>query len=192
MKTLKLKNYFFVGSPELRAISFHEWIANQMLHGEESRARTRFLKSIAERVKEIDDTRIELLKKFAEKQEVKVGEKGKEETKMMPVMTYLDKTGGPEGQPVEKETTDPNVGKRYKISDIDGFNKEYQEYLDETYIIDVTPANRDIIYRIKDILLKTHEEFSGRMALLYDEWCEAFENISEDKEEAKSEKKGKK
>jgi len=195
MKTLKLKNYFFVGSPELQSISLQEWIAKQMLHGQESRARTRFLQSIAPRVKEVDDVRLELLKKHAEKQKVKQGDKEVE----MPVMTYveIEEVKGENGEmvkmPKEKETTDASKGKRFKVTDADAFNADYQEYLNEDYIVDVIPSNRDIVYRIKDILTNTNETFAGRMALLYDEWCNAFEDIKEDSEgSAKVDKKAKK
>jgi hypothetical protein len=183
MKSLKLKNYFFIGSPELRSIGFHDWLAGQMLHGQVSRARTRFLQSIAPRVAEIDNVRLELLKKYAEKRIVEQEDKKVE----LPVMTYVNKETGE-----ELDTTDANLGKRFKIADVDGFNKEYQDYLNEDYVIDVTPANKDIIYGVRDLLLNSHEEFSGRMALLYDEFCNAFESIREDKEEEKVDKKSKK
>ncbi len=189
MKTLKLKNYFFVGNQELQSVGLHEWIAKQMLHGQESRARTRFLQSIAPRVQEVDNVRIELLKKHAEKQTVKQGDKEVE----LPVMTYIEvaEEKDPDGKtvriPKEVETTDANKGKRFKIEDAEAFNKEYQEYLNEDCIIDVTPANREIVNRIKDILVNSHETFAGRMALLYDEWCSAFENIKDESED--SEKK---
>lgn len=184
MKTLTLKNYHLVEAPHLNAVSFQQWLSSQMLHGAASRMRTRFLQGMAPRVKESDEVRLDLLKKYATKKKSETkDENGKKSTVDLPVM--LDKEG--------KETTDPNVGKRYKIDPekTEEFNKEYQAYLDENYVIDVTPANREAVYGVRDILLKSEEEFGGRMALLYDEWCKAFEDISEsdDKKEKEPEKK---
>jgi hypothetical protein len=39
----------------------------------------------------------------------------------------------------------------------------------------------------QEIILKTTQEFSGRMGVLYDEWCTAFENISDSKKAGKKE-----
>lgn len=173
MKILKLKNYQFIGSPELKSVGLHEWLATQMLHGQDSRSRTRFIQAIAPRITELDKTRIELLKKYAKKKIVKQGDKEIE----LPVMLYIDKETGE-----EMETTDESLGKRFKVEDAEGFNKEYQEYLNEDYIIDVTPSNKDIIDGVRDLLLNTKEDFFGRGALLYDEWCLAFENLEEEME----------
>ncbi|MCK9578710.1 hypothetical protein M0R01_04470 [bacterium] len=200
MKTLKLKNYFFIGTPEENGVSkksvgLAEWLGNQMLHGQASRSRTRFLQLIAPILQELDKTRIELLKKYAEKKKVKQGKEGEEKEVELPVMFYPEVKVSENGEEIieVKETTDEHKGKKYKIKDVDGFNKEYQDYLNEDYIVDVLPSNKNMIEGVKDILLKSHEEFGGRQALLYDEWCNAFENLTEVKEEeVKENKKDKK
>jgi len=128
------------------------------LHGNESRSRTRFIKIISDRVKELDEERIRIAKEYSK------NDKGEIE--------YITKDG--------KKTTDGKVqNASFDIKDIDSFMKEWEEYLNEDYIIDVTSANNDIINGVKSILLNTNEEFEGREAVRYDEWCEAFESIWE-------------
>lgn len=173
MKTLKLKNYHFIVGSFPGQLSLFQWLSNQNLHGKASRARTRFLKSIQPRLAELDEERKKLAEEHTEKKQVKEGDKKVEK------IVYLDEKG--------KDTTDSGTGRTYKIKDIPAFNKAYAEYLNEDFIIDVTPSNREIIYEVKDLLLSTQDEFKGGMADIYDSWCESFENISEDKEEKKKE-----
>lgn len=185
MKTLTLKNIFLVPSPEAGVEALQEWLAKRALHGKQSRSRTRFLKEILDRAREILDERQTIVVNHAEKKEIK-GEDGKVEEK--PVMLYLerDEKGNlvlNDNRPVEVETTDPKKGETYKIKDIDATKKEMEELLDEEYLIDITPANKDTIKDIKDILINVTDEFSGAMATRYDEWCEAFEKAFPEKKE---------
>jgi hypothetical protein len=63
--------------------------------------------------------------------------------------------------------------------------------LEEDFILDVTPAVEGTINTIKDLLLNSDAKFSGKIATLYDEWCDGFESIAEApvaKEEVKKEK----
>jgi hypothetical protein len=46
------------------------------------------------------------------------------------------------------------------------------EYLAKDYEIVLTP---EMFKVIRDIVLKTSQEFSGQEAVQYSEWCEAFE-----------------
>ena len=173
IKTLKLKNYFLIGNDELKVESLQNWLLRQMLHGKASRARTRFLMLIAERVGEIDKERMKLLEENAEKKKVKekvMNKKGKEEVKEIEKIVYLDSE--------RKETTEKEKGVQYKIGDLAKLNKELGEYMNEDYVIDVTPANREIIYGVRDLILNTEEEFSGIMASRYNEICNSFEKIS--------------
>ena len=171
MKVLKLKNYFFIGGVFEGQITLSQWLSNQNLHGKASRARTRFLKLLQPRLVDINEEKTKLSEDHAEKKKVKDEEK----------TVFLDEKG--------KDTTDPTKGQRYKIKDMVAFNKEYGEYLNEDVVVDVTPSNRDVIYEVRDLLLNTEEKFQGGNGDLYDSWCEAFENIAEDKEEKKEKKK---
>jgi len=191
MKKLTLKNSFLFSGNHAVIITLQAWLGMQMLHGPISRSRTRFLKLIDGRIEEIEQTRVDLLKKYAAKQKVK--EDGKDVEKE--VMLYEEKVKSEEkdAPPMleTKETTDPRIGKRYKLADEKGFSEEFQKYLEEELIIDILPSNSEVIYQVKDMILNTKEEFQNQMAYRYDEWCEAFENISEEGE-GKKEKKSKK
>lgn len=160
MKKLTLKNTFFIRNDSLGIVPLTQWLAQQMLHGKESRNRTRFLKLVDERVNEIDAERLRLAEEYAEKKKDK---DGKEQ------VVYLDKDG--------KDTLDKTLGVSFKVKDMDKFNKDYEEYIGETFVVDVTPANQETIYGVRDIIMDTKESFAGPMATMYDEWCDAFENI---------------
>jgi len=164
MKSLTLKNYFFLADPNDQSIeSLQEWLAKQMLHGKISRARTRFIKLIIPQVKELEEERLKLLQEYAEKRK----EKDKD------VIVYFDKN--------DKKTTDANEGVKYVMKDMDRFVKEYGELVNEEFVIDVTPANQETIYGVRDLILNTESAFVGRMAMRYDEWCSCFEDIKEQK-----------
>ena len=172
-KILKLKNYFLVDIPEPNKIaSLQIWLNDQLLHGKVSRHRTRFIKLVIPRAEEIEKEKNSMLEKLADKKKVKDKE----------MVVYLDDKG--------KDTTDQKLGKRYKLSakNHEEFTKQYNDYLNEDYIIDVTPANREDIYGVRDLLLNTNAEFSQIQATRYNEWAEAFEDIKEDKGEKKVEK----
>ncbi len=164
MKKLTLKNYMLLENPDAKTISLQAWLAPRMLHGKESRARTRFLKLMSERITEMDTERMRLLKEHAVKKMVK-GKDGKKTEQLV----YLDKD--------EKETTDKNIGKKFKMKDNEAFQRKYWEYLNEDYVIDVSPATSETIYGVRDLLLNTKEEFAGRQATIFDEWCQALESI---------------
>ena len=76
-----------------------------------------------------------------------------------------------------KETTDPDRGIKYKLTNEKGFNEEWKKYMEEDYIIDITPANQQTINEVKKIVLETKEQFSNQMAEMYNDWCEAYEKI---------------
>lgn len=159
MKKLVMKNYFLWPVKEFAIESIADWLSNLMLHGQESRVRTRFIKIIAERAKELQEVRKTMLDDY--------GEKNKEGK-----LIYLDEKG--------KDTTDNTKARTIKIKKdkkMEDFQKEFTAYLEEEYIIDVRPETKDTIYGVRDLILNTKEEFSGPMAGRYNEWCDAFENI---------------
>jgi len=164
MKKLTLRNYMLTPNPEAKTISLQEWLGARMLHGKESRARTRFLRLMNPRVVEMDEERKRLLQEHSAKKKVK-DKDGKETEKMV----YLDKDN--------KETTDESKGIKFKLKDGLKFQEKYVEYLNEDYVIDVSPATSETIYGVRDLLLNTEEGFSGRQATLYEEWCQAFEGV---------------
>lgn len=192
MKKLTLKNYFLVPNPDMETDSLQGWLGKRMLHGKVSRARTRFLRLLNDRINEMAEERKKLQDEHAEKKIVK-DKDGKETEKMVYLYNWcpeckkdvlvaeLTRDGQLHaecGTRVEqKETTDETKGVRFKVKDMEKFQEKFVEYMNEDYVIDVTPATSETIYGIRDLLLETTEEFSGRMATLYDEWVIAFEEI---------------
>lgn len=161
MKVLKLKNYHIVtGDGQSPLMS---WLVGQALPGKMSRARNKFIKMLQPEAKTI----LEELKNIKEK----YAKKDKDDKPIL----------------IEEELAVGKV-KRYDLTD-EAKNKieeEANEYLQEDYIIEVTPKNEDMIQSVKDIILNTKLEFQGITAVHYDEWCDQFEGIAEAKK-----KKGK-
>jgi hypothetical protein len=185
-KQLKLKNYFFINNQMQGVLSIQEWLSRLSLHGKDSRFRTRFIKILVDRVTEVDKERVKMLEECTDKKIVMEDDKEVEK----PVYLIFekdengrtvmdDKTHKPK---VKEEVTDIKGSDTYKISDenMTKFEKMWKEYLDEELVIDVTPATNETIYGVRDLVLNTEEKFAGRMALLYEEWCVAFEGISKE------------
>jgi hypothetical protein len=173
MKILKLKNYHVYNSP----LSLQAWLMSLELERKPSRARSRFVKMTVNNAKDIEEYRQELIKKYGKYTEKKVGEKGKEKIEKELVYVIDPKTG--------------NKTDQIELADPEGYNKEFGELLEEDFILDVTPAVEGTINTIKDLLLNSDAKFSGKIATLYDEWCDGFESIAEApvaKEEVKKEK----
>lgn len=154
---LKLKNYYLMG--------LGTWLNEQQLTGRASRARTRFVKDIQDKLSELEKERVVLCEQFADK----------------------DETGA-----VKKETV--NNSEQYVFSDIGQkeFADEYRDLINEDWIVDVTDANRDTITTIRQIVLDTdyrfgpregetgqQSEFRVRQMNDYPHWCEAFEQVAE-------------
>ena len=133
------------------------WLTGQALPGKQSRARNRFVKVLSPRVQEIDENRREIAKTYAKK----------------------DKKGE---VVVEKDKENPNI-ERYVIEDQNKFKEEMTEFLNEEFVIDITPSNTKDIQDVKDVVLLTNQEFKDDpntgefLATYYDEWCSAFEAL---------------
>ena len=163
-RKLVLRNYFFLPitavSPDGKqqvtvARSLSGWLAEAKLHSSKSRDRSRFLRSIKDRLEGIDRIRTEMLEEHYK------DKKGR--------LCFIDAEG--------KKTFDVKKKKRYDIQKEEEFDKVWNEYLEEKYIIVVDAANNEMMNSIKAILLETNDEFGGQEAARYDEWCEAFESI---------------
>lgn len=59
------------------------------------------------------------------------------------------------------------------------FNEEYQILQNESFIIDETESNKEMLLTVARSLLECDLEISGEQAILYDEWCEKFEEVIE-------------
>lgn len=148
MKSLTFKNW--------QVIPLATWLSQLFLHGKESRNRTRFIKLLSERIQEIEKERIGLMEKHQAK-----NKKGKP--------LWIDENG--------KDTEDRMKGKNYKIDQKEKFDKEFNDYFAEDFVLDVSPAKQETIYNVRDLVLNTEKEFAGNEALMYNSWCDSFEGI---------------
>lgn len=152
MDKLTLKNYFFYASglsPTLQS-----FFNSMMLHGKECRERARFLEMIEGRVLEVENERF------------RIGESNCKRNKKGE-MVYADKDG--------KETTDKSLSRSFIIEDLEAFNKEFSDYMSEDFVIDITPANKETIMTVKNLLLNSSKDLTGAESKAYTEWCDAFE-----------------
>lgn len=126
---------------------FSEVIFNIKLKGKESRMRTRLLKQISEYLeKTIQIEKDEILKEYALKDD--------------------------KGEMIFSED-----GTQIKINPdrIGEFNTEYNNLMNETYSIDETDSNEEIIKTVGNSLINCDLEFQGQEAHFFDSWCERFE-----------------
>lgn len=129
------------------------WLQSLSLQGQDSRNRTKFVEMLAEEVKENEETRMEIVKKYA-----------KLDDKNEPVL--VEKEGG---------------AKHYEIPDdkMEEFQKEVVSFLEQ----DATFGGAGMKNRfetVKNIVLNTTEKIGPQIAADYDVWCEAFEAIKTD------------
>lgn len=158
MRQLILKNRHLVDNEQTGLVSLYTFLARQKLHGKKSRERTRFLKVIEPRTVEVAEGRKEIVERFTEKDA-----EGK--------ILFVDKLGN--------ETNDRNKGVNYKVllENQEKINEEVKNLHDEQYVIDILPAQAEMIEVIRDLILNTEEAFDGAVATMYDEWCTAFESL---------------
>ena len=63
----------------------------------------------------------------------------------------------------------------YDIDDVKGFQVEFDILMQENFVIPNNESNQQMIKTVKDIILNCDKEFSGQEALLYEAYCEMFE-----------------
>lgn len=157
MNKLTLKNYFFLTDNETRVESILNFLYKQTLHGLQSRMRTKFINELKWKHDEVANRRKELLTKYSDKDK----ETGK--------TIFLDQEG--------KDTLDEKEAAKYKVSDEN--NKKYIEdvakYLDQEFDVDTDDVQ--MISSVNQILSESKTPMFGKMADVYDEWCQAFENV---------------
>lgn len=134
------------------------WLNVGALPGKLSRARTRFINLCIDRIKEIETTRLETIKKYAKKDKDK-----------NPIII------SDEGGKTKFDINEKGIKK---------FEEEYNEYMKEDFVIDVTASTKDTLQGVKGILINTLDEFSNDPKILvekhltpamYDEICSVFE-----------------
>lgn len=134
------------------------WLQKLELPGKKSRSRNRFIIDfISKKSEEIEKERVTLLTKYSEK----------------------DK----DGKPKMKTVPDGSTSDTFEINkeNMKKFNVDYNEFMKEDYVIDVTKAKETDVSAIAEIVLNTEEKFVDHVgdmaATMYNEWCEIFEKL---------------
>ena len=177
MKQLKVKNYLVFAGRDRKVASLSVFLSELMLHGKESRARTKFLKLIVDQNTYINEEKTKMLEGFCKK-----NDKGE---MVYITMEPVKEEGKDTAKVVEKETTDRKMAMKYAFKtpeDEEKFEKEWQEFMAEEFVIDILPSNNEMVYTVRDLVLNTNQEFSDNNAILYSEWCDSFEGIGETEE----------
>lgn len=122
------------------------FILSLELKGKHSRMRTRFVKVLQERASLIQEERTEIVKQYA----------------------FLDEKGEPK--------TYFNEGQElYDIRDVNEFNLEINDFMNEEFVIEVTVANKEMIESVRNSILDCDMSFSGGEAMAFDRYCEIIE-----------------
>lgn len=131
--------------------SFMEFIFNMKLKGKASRMRTRLIGQLNEYTENIlNPERDELINQYAKKDD-----KGE-------IVLAADGKG--------TELIEDTIPE---------FNIEFEALMNEEFTIDEVESNKDILVSVGLSLLDCEIEVSGRQAILFDEWCEKFEEVIE-------------
>lgn len=140
---LKLQHKYLLG--------LGTWLNKLTLSGQESRNRTKFVEQLSEQLKENEEMRLELVKKYA----------------------VLDEAGEP--KIVEEEGR-----KHYEIDDakMSDFQKEYTDYLNQEAVFE-GEGLKTRLQMVKGIVLNPPVAIEGEIAGDYDKWCESFEAMVE-------------
>jgi len=121
------------------------------LEGNKSRQRTRFIKLLIERAQEIEKIKKEIIEKYAKK----------------------DK----DGKVIMTQMENNQTSYEFENDNLEEANKELGEYLKEELIVDILEERKTEIETMKDLILNTEKKFSEADAVMYNDWCEAFEKI---------------
>lgn len=133
------------------------------LTGKQVRERTRFIDIFRPRVEQNIKLWMEILKKYSN-----LDEKGEPAKKMIGPVEHFD-------IPEDK---------------VESYEKEYSEFLDENYVLDITESNKITFREMKNLVLNTEFTFGPkegdnpiesdkriRQANDYAIWCKSFEKL---------------
>ena len=131
--------------------SFAKLLFNMKLKGKDSRMRTRLVKLVDEYNREVLSVeRTELISQYAKKDE-----SGQ-------IVLNENKT-----QAILIEETIPE------------FQIEFNLLMNEEYIIEENETNKEMLLTVAYSILNCELEFNGNDAVMYDSWCEQFEDLIE-------------
>lgn len=131
---------------------FCEFLLTLEIKGKDSRMRTRMIRKLDEKLKDINSEYTEhILKEYC----------------------HLDDKGNPKTKEVNgRGFWDIKEGKQ------EDFNKDYIELWNESHIIE-GEDHSNMLLSVKEAVLNCDKTFSGQEALQYDLWCELVEGIEE-------------
>lgn len=84
-------------------------------------------------------------------------------------LIYLDEKG--------KDTTDPKKSKQYKVKDIKKLSEELNELLNDELVIDITPANSQLIADVRQAMENDPIPYKATAGARYAEYCQALEPV---------------
>lgn len=118
-----------------------------------SRMRVRFAKLAQAHMSLVEEERIGLAKHFAKRDDNNNA------------ITNIDKDGN--------ETIE--------LGDVNGFYTAMQELMEESFYVEETQENKDILLGIKELILESELSIGGgQEAIDHDRWCEIVEEINYD------------
>jgi hypothetical protein len=129
---------------------FVEFVMSEELPNKLSRMRSRFVVGYAkERLNLVYQERMEIINQYCKKDE--------------------------DGE--LKIITDA-TGQHYEIEDLDSFNKDLSELMNEYFVLEANEEKKEMLKCIKEIVLNTPKFFKGNEALEYDKWCDIVEELN--------------
>lgn len=129
---------------------FTEFLLSLELPFRQSRMRSKLVKLARVQLQEIEESRMELVEKYGEKDE--------------------------NGELIKEPNKDGSMF--IPIQDTDGFNKDFMVIMQEDWIIDESESNKDMLLAVKDSILNYEGKLSGEQAMQFDVYADAFENLS--------------
>ena len=128
---------------------FINFLMELELPAKQSRMRTRFCKLGIERLRLLEEEKMEIIKKHAN----------------------IDENGE------VKQVKDEQGRLIWDIKDKDGFNADYKELMIEEWVLELNEEKKDMLLTLKDSVLNLDIILKGKEALQYDRWCEIVEQI---------------
>ena len=128
---------------------FINFLMELELPAKQSRMRTRFCKLGIERLRLLEEEKMEIIKKHAN----------------------LDENGE------VKQVEDEQGRLIWDVKDKDGFNADYKELMIEEWVLELNEEKKDMLLTLKDSVLNLDIILKGKEALQYDRWCEIVEQI---------------
>lgn len=128
---------------------FINFLMELELPAKQSRMRTRFCKLGIERLRLLEEEKMEIIKKHAN----------------------IDENGE------VKQVEDEQGRLIWDIKDKDAFNADYKELMIEEWVLELNEERKDMLLTLKDSVLNLNIILKGKEALQYDRWCEIVEQI---------------